>query len=103
MTAYLLIRLTVHDKARFLEYAAAARGIAPKYGARYLATGRPAEILEGGEGDRPPPIVLTEWPSSDAIRAFWHSPEYREAVKLREGAADVSAMIFEGEVAEGLQ
>lgn len=94
MTAYLFIELQIHDKERFLKYAAAARGIAPRFGARYLATGRPEEILEGDGLTRP--IVLSEWPSVDAIRAFWASPEYREAVKLREGAATVSATIIEG-------
>lgn len=94
MTAYLLIRLEIHDKARFLRYAEAARGIAPRYGARYLATGRPAEVLEGDGVTSP--IVLTEWPSADAIRAFWRSPEYRAAAKLRDGAATVSATIIEG-------
>ena len=94
MTAYLLIQLVVRDKAKFLEYAAAARDIAPRYGARYLATGRALEVLEGGGLGQP--IVLTEWPSADAIRAFWTSPEYREAAKLRHGAATVSATIFAG-------
>ena len=94
MAAYLFVQITVHDRARFLEYAAAARGISPRFGARYLATGRPAEVLEGD--GLTTPIVLTEWPSADAIRAFWNSPDYREAVKLRDGAATVSATIIEG-------
>jgi uncharacterized protein (DUF1330 family) len=94
LAAYLFIQLVVHDKVRFLEYAEAARGIAPRFGARYLATGRPAEVLEG-EGVTTP-VVLTEWPSAAAIRAFWNSPEYRAVVPLREGAATVSATIIEG-------
>lgn len=94
MTAYLFIQLEVHDRTQFLVYAAAARGIAPRFGARYLATGRPADILEG-DGIATP-IVLSEWPSAAAIRAFWTSPEYRAAVQLRHGAATVSATIIEG-------
>lgn len=91
MTAYLLIRLKVHDKAQFLKYAEAARDIAPRYGATYLAHGRPLEVLEG-EGA---PSVLTCWPSADHIRQFWNSPEYQAAIELRRGAADVTAMIYE--------
>jgi uncharacterized protein (DUF1330 family) len=94
VTAYLLIQLEVHDKPRFLEYAAAARGVAPKFGGRYLSAGRPVGVLEG-EGVTCP-IVLTEWPSTQAIRDFWESPEYRAAAKLRQGAATVSATIIEG-------
>lgn len=95
MTAYLLVRLDITDKAQFLKYAEAARGIAPKYGASYLTAGRPVEILE--ESTEIEPIVLTEWPDADSIRAFWNSSEYQAAIKLREGAAKVTAMIFEGE------
>jgi uncharacterized protein (DUF1330 family) len=51
-------------------------------------------VLEG-EG-LTTPVVLTQWPSADAIHAFWNSPDYREAVKLREGAATVSATIIPG-------
>ena len=94
MTAYLFVQLEVHDRTRFLDYAAAARGIAPRFGARYLATGRPADVLEGD--GLTTPVVLSEWPSAAAIRAFWASPDYRAAVKLREGAATVSATIIEG-------
>lgn len=94
MTAFLFVQIIVHDRVRFLEYADAARDIAPRYGARYLSTGRPAEVLEG-DGVMTP-VVLSEWPSADAIREFWASAEYREAVKLREGAATVSATILDG-------
>ena len=94
MAAYLLVQIEVLDRARFLEYAAAARGIAPRFGARYLSTGRPLEVLEGEGVTRP--VVLTEWPSADHIRAFWNAPEYRAAARLREGAAIVSATILDG-------
>lgn len=95
MPAYLLVRLKVTDKARFLEYAQAARGVAAKFGGRYLSSGRPAEVLEGeGRGE---PIVLTEWPDADAIRAFWNSPEYQAAMPLRQGAAEVFATILNAE------
>jgi uncharacterized protein (DUF1330 family) len=99
MTAYLLIRLTVHDKEQFRRYAEAARGIAPRYGAVYLAHGRALEVLEG-EGS---PSVLTRWPSAQHIRDFWNSPDYQAAIELRRGAADVTAMIYEdlSELAEG--
>lgn len=95
MPAYLLVKLRVTDKQKFLQYADAARGIAPRYGARYLVAGRPVEVLE--ETGTVEPIVLTQWPDVDAIRAFWNSPEYQAAITLREGAAEVTAMIFDGE------
>ena len=40
--------------------------------------------------------MVSEWPSLDAARAFWHSPEYAEARKLREGLADVQVLLVDG-------
>lgn len=101
MTAYLFITLKILDKAQFLVYAEAARGIAPKYGGKYLSTGRPLDVLEGDGVTLP--IVLTEWPSADHIRQFWTSEEYQEAIKLRVGAVDVQATIFEGNEAQKVE
>lgn len=101
MSAYLFIELTVHDREQFLVYAAAARGIAPKFGGEYLSAGRPAEVLEGNGVTAP--VVLTRWPSSDHIRRFWNSDEYQAAIKLREGAAKVEATILEGNEEEKIR
>jgi uncharacterized protein (DUF1330 family) len=35
-------------------------------------------------------VVLVEFASLDVVRKFYASPEYQEAIKLREGAAEVS-------------
>jgi uncharacterized protein (DUF1330 family) len=99
MTAYLIVTLEITDRERFLEYAAAARDLVPKFGGRYLATGRPVGSLEG-EGIEAP-VVLTAWPSVDDIRAFWRSPEHTAARKLRAGAARVSATIIDGNESGG--
>ena len=97
MSAYLLVRVSVTDKQRYLEYAEAARGIAPKYGAQFISAGRPVSVLEDGAGAGEP-VFLTRWPDEDAIRAFWNSPEYQAAITLRKGAADVTAAILKTEI-----
>ena len=40
-------------------------------------------------------MVISEWPDKAAAKAFWDSPEYQEAKKLREGIADVQVLLIE--------
>jgi uncharacterized protein (DUF1330 family) len=40
-------------------------------------------------------MVISEWPDKEAAKAFWNSPEYAEAKKLREGVADVQVLLIE--------
>jgi uncharacterized protein (DUF1330 family) len=41
-------------------------------------------------------MVISKWPDRAAIKAFWNSPEYAEAKKLREGLADVQVLVIDG-------
>ena len=40
--------------------------------------------------------MLAKFPSREAARAFWHSPEYAEAKKLREGKGTFYVTILDG-------
>ena len=40
-------------------------------------------------------VVISEWPDEAAALAFWNSPEYAEAKRLREGLAEVSVLLIE--------
>ena len=49
------------------------------------------------EGDwTPGRFVMLEFPSADAARAWWGSPEYAEAKKLRQSAATTQMLLVEG-------
>ena len=49
------------------------------------------------EGDwRPKRIVVLEFEDLEAAKRWYHSPEYREAKRLREGAATLRAVAVEG-------
>jgi uncharacterized protein (DUF1330 family) len=39
---------------------------------------------------------MFEFPSMDAIRAFWHSPDYVPIKTLREGIATINVWAFPG-------
>jgi uncharacterized protein (DUF1330 family) len=49
------------------------------------------------EGEFPLERALVfEWPTRQAASDFWRSEEYTEIKKLREGAAEIQAIIIEG-------
>lgn len=92
MTAFHLTVLKITDKEKFMAYAEKARPLLAQFGGKYLAAGRPAGSVEGEPISDP--VVLTEWPSVEAIKNFWSSPEYSELKKLREGAVEVNSTII---------
>jgi uncharacterized protein (DUF1330 family) len=94
--AYLLVQGQVTDREGFKAYNAALPPIYRKYGGEYLAL-VPAPLVEVAEG--PPEnrsVVLARFPSREAARTFWDSPEYAEAKKLREGKGTFFVMILDG-------
>jgi len=93
MGAYMIIQATITDPAGFAEYAKRTPALVTEYGGRYRSMRGEREQLEGPEDSRV--IVVSEWPSMDAARAFWHSDAYAELKKLREGTAEVSVNIVE--------
>jgi uncharacterized protein (DUF1330 family) len=51
-------------------------------------------VLEGAlPGNR---VVVSQWESADKARAYYRSPEYAEAKKKRQGAAEAAMLLFEG-------
>lgn len=91
--ALMLIEADITDMDRFREYTVAIIPIVQRFGGRYVVMRGAREDLEGDWGDTR--IVISEWPSMDAARAFWNSPEYRRAVKLREGTGTFRVTLLE--------
>jgi len=97
MTAYVIFNyLQVFDEQRILEYRKQAHPTVAEYGGRVLI--RPGEIhlLEGTPCNY---LIVTEWDNMEAALAWYHSPEYQLACKLREGAAEVQVIVSEGATA----
>ena len=46
-------------------------------------------------------MVISEWPDKAAAKAFWDSPEYQEAKKLREGCAECQVLLIEADTING--
>jgi uncharacterized protein (DUF1330 family) len=96
MPAYMIVTAAIHDREAFIAgYGTAAAALIPKFGGEYLLRGPGAECLEGSFGEGAS-MVISKWPDRAAIRAFWNSPEYAEARKLREGLAEVQVLVIDG-------
>ncbi len=91
---YLLFRSEFPDQEVIRPYGRAVVGVAAKFGGRFIVLADDPEPVEGGPDTRR--VVILEFPSLDAARAFWNSPEYAEVKKLREGVGVVDAVMFEG-------
>jgi len=96
MAAYMIVTAAIHERDKFIAgYGAAAGALVEKFGGEYLIRGPGVELLEGEFGDGAS-VVISKWADRDAARAFWNSPEYSEAKKLREGLADVQVLLIDG-------
>ncbi|WP_448581599.1 DUF1330 domain-containing protein [Thermaurantiacus sp.] len=94
--AYLVVTATVTDGAKMAAYNRALldSGLYPRHGGRYVLVGRPVADLEAWDGRA---VVVAEFPSVEAAKAFWNDPDYQEKVKpLRAGAGTFHVAIFEG-------
>jgi len=94
MAAYILVDAQVTDPAQYEHYRALAPAAIAKYGGRYLVRGGAATVLEGEW--QPHRVVVLEFPTVDAAKRFYDSPEYREAREVRKGAVRMSIFVVEG-------
>ena len=94
MPAYLIARIHVTDPEKYRAYMALSPAAIEKYGGRFLARGGEIATLEGEPEERR--VVIVEFPSLEAARTFYDSPEYREARAAREGAAEAQFFVVEG-------
>jgi len=97
MPAYLFVNVTITDPVKFRDYGVTNAALVAKMGGKYLVLGSEGigdDCLEGTElvGKK----VISEWPSREAALAYWHSPEYAQIRKLRDGICEAQVMILDG-------
>jgi uncharacterized protein (DUF1330 family) len=90
---YWIVRVDIADPEAYKKYLAANAAPFRKFGARFLVRGAPFENVEGGSRAR---NAVIEFPSYQAARDCWHSPEYQEAMKLRLPVSTADLVIIEG-------
>ncbi|HEY1277827.1 MAG TPA: DUF1330 domain-containing protein [Thermoleophilaceae bacterium] len=94
MPAYLIVETDVQDPEAYERYRVEASASVAAAGGRYLARGGALVVLEGEW--RPDRLVVLEFDDLEAARRWYDSPGYREARRLREGAARMSMVAVEG-------
>lgn len=93
MSAYWIAHVTVTDPAAYKGYQALAPAAFAAHGARFLAQGGAAEVLEGPALER---HVVIEFPDLATARACYASPEYSAARACRAAACIAHVVIVEG-------
>ncbi|HEX3181759.1 MAG TPA: DUF1330 domain-containing protein [Beijerinckiaceae bacterium] len=91
--AYWIGRIDVSDLDAYKQYVAANAKAFGKYGAKFLVRGGKTETREGSSRAR---NVIIEFKDFETARACYDSPEYRDAMKLRESASVGDLLIVEG-------
>jgi uncharacterized protein (DUF1330 family) len=93
MATYFIVYQNVTNLEQYQEYFTAVAPLIHRHGGRLLAQGTP-EVMEGTIPWKR--AVLLEWRSQQDFLNFWHSQEYAEIRKLREGATEWQAAIVQG-------
>jgi uncharacterized protein (DUF1330 family) len=86
MAAYLVAVCEVTDpNENFKKYAASSAALIHQHGGKYLIKGPAAEVLKGDKL-KGKVVIITEWPSMDALNGFINDETYvNEVAPLRDG------------------
>jgi uncharacterized protein (DUF1330 family) len=90
---YWIARVDVRDPERYKDYVATAKPAFEKYGANFLARGGAYVEMEGKARAR---NVVIEFPSLQAAKDCYNSPEYQAAKAIRITVADAEMVLVEG-------
>jgi uncharacterized protein (DUF1330 family) len=94
MPGYLIANIKITDPEGFERYRAGVPAVIAQYGGRYLVRGGALERMENAEAFHR--LVVLEFPSLAAARAFYDSPEYAPLLKLRLASTESHAVLVEG-------
>ncbi len=99
MAAYVMANVEVLDPDRYREYPRRNTATVERYGGKFIARGGKVDFLEGDTA--PDRLVIIEFPSVEAARAWYNSPEYQEILPIRQKHARTHLLaIVEGATAQ---
>lgn len=84
MPAYVITEIEVSDPEQYKQYMALSPGAVAAAGGRFVVRGGRTETIEGDW--QPSRLVVVEFPTYEAAKAFYDSPPYVEARAARAGA-----------------
>ena len=90
----MIVETDIHDPEQYEEYKAASPAAVAGGGGRFVVRGGELAVLEGDW--EPTRLVVLEFEDLEAVKRWYASPEYQEAKKLREGAANLRMVAVQG-------
>lgn len=92
--ALVVVEISIHDPDTYKEYMLLAPPTIARHKGKYLVRGGTTETLEGDW--KPQRFVVLEFPSAQAAKDWWSSPEYTKARKVRERCATARMLLVDG-------
>jgi uncharacterized protein (DUF1330 family) len=90
---YWIVRVDITDQEKYKAYVAANAEPLKKYGGRFLVR---AGRFENPEGTSRTRNAVIEFPTYQAALDCWKSPEYQQAIKLRQPVSTIDLIVIEG-------
>jgi len=94
MTAFVVFDVTIRNHDWQEKYLAPTADLVARHGGRYIALGSP-EKLEGSR-QSPSALVIIEFPSTEAAKAWHADPEYQPLIALRQSGSISEALVVAG-------
>lgn len=95
MAAYMIVFCEIFNRDKFIqEYAIPTAKLISEYGGEYVLRAPGVEALEGDAFDGQS-VVISKWPSKEAIRTFWDSDAYQKLKEARSAVSAAKVMIVE--------
>ena len=94
MAAYLVADVEVTDPAGFEEYRKGLPATLAAYGGRLLTKPGAIEVVEGTWA--PKRLAIVEFESTERVKAWLESPEYRALQQVRHRTSHTNAVIVDG-------
>ena len=93
MPAYVIVEVKVTDPLLYQEVIRLTPPTVAAYGGKYLARGGHCEVLSGDW--QPERLIILEFESSQRVKEWQSSSEYRPVKALRDQAARVNMVVLE--------
>jgi len=96
MKAFVIAAETPTDESMFSEYRKAVPATLEAFGGKFIVRGGNLKLLEGVW--RHPRLVIIEFPSREAAKGWYRSPEYQKIIGLRPSSTATNLIIVEGQI-----
>ena len=94
MSGYIIANVQVTNPTQYEEYKKWSSAAMQAHKAEVCVRGGQVQVLEGDWS--PERIVILKFPTFEAARAFYDTPEYLKAREARAGAAIMRMVVVEG-------